>query len=133
MREVRRLLDLRLVQDHRDLDLGGRNHLDVDAALLQRIDEFLGCHACHFERAAQGANGHFAMHRNNAAPPALRRVFFQDNVAATLPVNEESEALQRFDRIRAGNDWQFSHAPIRMCELQRPFSKFAGTIRGKRR
>ena len=42
MRQIRRLLDLRLVEDHRDLDLRCRNHLDVDAALAQGLEEFRG-------------------------------------------------------------------------------------------
>jgi hypothetical protein len=39
-------------------------------------------------------------------------IFFEDNMAAALAVNEQSESFQSLHRLRAGNDGQFSHAPI---------------------
>ena len=33
-------------------------------------------------------------------------------MAAALAIYEESESLQGFDRLRAGNDGQSSHVPI---------------------
>ncbi len=47
------------------------------------------------------------MHRDNTTSLARRRDFLKDDMAAALAINEESESLQGFDRLRARHDGQF--------------------------
>ena len=40
MDDVGAFVDARFIDDHRNLDLGGRNHLDVDPGFSQEIKHF---------------------------------------------------------------------------------------------
>ena len=84
-------------------------------AHLQGVAEFFRRDARHFQRTSQRAKGNFPVHGDDATALAFRRDFFEDDMAATLAVNKESESFESLHRLRAGHDGQFSHALIQKC------------------
>jgi hypothetical protein len=63
---------------------------------LQGVGEFFRRDTCHFQRTPQRAKGNFPVHGDDATAFAFGRDFFEDNMAAALAVNEESESFQTF-------------------------------------
>jgi len=91
-----------------------------DLPKSQGFDEFFGSNACHFECTSQGTKGDFPVHRNDATALTLWRDLLQYAMAAALPINKESQAPERFDSIRPGNDWQISHVLTQRSGLRFP-------------
>jgi len=90
----------------------GQNYFDL---LLQGGGEFFRRDAGHFQRTPQRAKGNFPVQGDDATAFAIGGDFFEDDMAAALAVNEESESFQSLHRLRAGHDGQFSHALIQKC------------------
>ena len=92
-----------------------RQNRSLTPVQLQGVGKFFGRDACQFQRTPQSTKGNFPVHGNDATALALRRDFFEDDMAAALAVNEESESFQSLHRLRAGHDGQFSHVLVQKC------------------
>jgi hypothetical protein len=63
-------------------------------AQLQGVAEFIRRDARHFQHTSRRAQRNFPAHRDDATALAIGGDFFEDNMTATLAVNEESESFQ---------------------------------------
>ncbi len=85
---------------------------------LQGVGEFFRRDARQFKRTPESAKGNFPVHGDDATALAFGCDFFEDDMAAALPVNKESESFQSLHRLHAGHDGQFSHALIQKYALR---------------
>ena len=105
----------------------------LPGAKLQCVGKCFRRDTRHFQRTPQRAKGNFPVHGDNATAFAIWGDFFEDDMAAALAVNEESEFFQSLHRLCAGNDGQFSRALIQKCGSPLASGRLAGMIQGKGR